>query len=353
MTLDERQALTQIEASRLALFVVDGGQLAYVNGAMATLVGVPPSALAGRPPSPDILEADDWRRLEAGVARAIAEPIRWITVRGHDGRGGGWAAEAMALATSWQGRPATLVQLVPWGRDVEGDAWRHAQTAEAVARLAAVLAHDLGNALAAIRANAELITEETGVGASPDVEVGEILAATDRAAALGRQLAAFGRKAGVWTAVLPARTLVHGAVALAAPFMSPSIQVSVTAGEAVPPVHVDPAALEQALLHILLNARDAMPEGGRLDLTIGAVSLEGRPAVDLIIHDTGGGMSEETLARAFEPFFTTRADHLAAGLGLPVAQAILRQAGGIITVASAPGTGTTVRVRLPAAREVS
>ena len=227
---------------------------------------------------------------------------------------------------------------------------RQAQKLEAVGRLAGGVAHDFNNLLTIIRGNAELLrspTEAVGTAALFD----DLLLAADRAAALVRQLLMFSKRQPVRVEVLDLNEVVTAVAGLLGRLLGHRVALRTALAAAPVTVRADRTHLEQVVMNLAVNARDAMPDGGIL--TIGTAPAE-RDAGDgprrfarLTIADTGTGMTEAVKARLFEPFFTTKGPDHGTGLGLATVFGIVQQAGGHVEVESAPGAGATFRVDLP------
>jgi two-component system, cell cycle sensor histidine kinase and response regulator CckA len=238
---------------------------------------------------------------------------------------------------------------------------RDAQKMEAVGRLAGGIAHDFNNLLTAIRGNAELITQRSRGDALLSAELDAILHAADRAATLTRQLLAFSRKQEVTASRVNLNELVDNVTRMASRVIGPNVQLEVRTGSTLRPVFADPSQLEQMLLNLILNARDALPDGGRVvirttNVTIREGSAEavntGLPAgryVLLQVSDDGVGMDRATQARIFEPFFTTKEPGRGTGLGLATVYGTVRQMGGAVSVKSARNRGATFSIHIPAA----
>ncbi|HEX8679890.1 MAG TPA: ATP-binding protein [Chthoniobacterales bacterium] len=235
---------------------------------------------------------------------------------------------------------------------------RHSQKLEAVGRLAGGIAHDFNNLLTAIIGYSELI-EKRNAGDTRD-HAQLIRKAGEQAAALTRQLLAFSRKQLLEPRVLDLNALIRDMEKLLQRVIGESIRITMESSDAEPRVRADPSQLEQVLLNLAVNARDAMPGGGTLRIAtrnvaltsaeISAHALEVEPGeyIALIVSDTGSGMDEETRSRIFEPFFTTKGPGKGTGLGLSTVYGIVKQSGGGITVDSAPGQGCTFSIYLPA-----
>ena len=239
---------------------------------------------------------------------------------------------------------------------------RQAQKMEAVGQLAGGVAHDFNNLLTVINVHAELALETLGPDEGLHADLTEISRAAGRAAALTRQLLAFSRKQVMQPQLLDLRDVIAGV----APMLSRLIGEDITVETVVPcdigTVRADPGQLEQVLVNLAVNARDAMPGGGRLVLEASNLDLghdQGRRRdgiapgryVLLVVRDTGCGMAPDELERIFEPFFTTKPVGLGTGLGLPTVYGIVKQSGGHIWVDSERGRGTTVTLCLPRVME--
>ncbi|MDB5312059.1 MAG: Blue-light-activated protein [Gemmataceae bacterium] len=223
--------------------------------------------------------------------------------------------------------------------------YRQAAKMEAVGRLAGGIAHDFNNLLTVIRGNAELLLAAAD---SPDGVrmVDEVRMAADRAAGLVRQLLTFSRPQSVRLKVVDLNGVVADLSGILRRLLG-AVTVDVEASPVPVPVLADRGQLEQVVMNLAVNARDAMPGGGRLRLAVAeAPDGPGRLA-RLSVSDTGTGMTDEVRARIFDPFFTTKGPDKGTGLGLAVVHGIVRQAGGAISVASAPGAGTTFHIDLP------
>lgn len=234
---------------------------------------------------------------------------------------------------------------------------RQTQKIEAVGRLAGGVAHDMNNALNAIIAFADLALQEAGPSEELRADIGEIRSAADRAAGITRRLLAFSRRQVLQLQVVELNSIVVSVESMLRRLIGEHIGLSVRLAPDVGRVKTDPSQIEQVIINLALNARDAMPEGGDLCIETDLVHLdvEQLSAFDAIapgdyavlrISDSGCGMSPEVLAHAFEPFFTTKDMSRGSGLGLPVVYGIVKQTGGQIRVRSDPGKGTCVEVLL-------
>src|SRR5688572_22529102 len=218
-----------------------------------------------------------------------------------------------------------------------------AQKLEAIDRLAGGVAHDFNNLLLIILGHAENVSDRVKDDERASAHMRKLIGAAHRAAALTRRLLAFSRRQVPEPVVVQVNDSVRNLEAMLPKAVSQMVSVSMRLADDLPPVMVDPVQLDQVLLNLVLNARDAMPEGG--NLTIETHAENGQTV--LTVSDSGTGMDEATRARIFEPFFTTKG-LAGTGLGLPTVYGIVKQSGGAVTCDSIPGRGTTFRVFLPA-----
>jgi PAS domain S-box-containing protein len=238
-------------------------------------------------------------------------------------------------------------------------ALRQAQRMEAVGRLASGIAHDFNNLLTAIQGHAQFLTEDLPENHPSRNDVAEILHSSERAAALTRQLLAFSRGQAAQPETIQINSIVHAMERLLRRVISEDIAVDSVLEPAPWSVRADPTQIEQVLVNLIVNARDAMPRGGRITIktenaelvppSLRHEELAAGQYVMLAVSDTGVGMDRETQARIFEPFFTTKGPEQGTGLGLSTVFGIVRQLGGHIFVYSEPGHGTTFKVYLPRA----
>jgi signal transduction histidine kinase/CheY-like chemotaxis protein len=239
-----------------------------------------------------------------------------------------------------------------------------AQKMDAVGRLAGGIAHDFNNLLTVITSYAGLALENLPAEAPLREDMREIRAAADRATALTRQLLAFSRKQVMQPRVVHLNDLAHDMERMLQRLIGEDVELALDLAPDLGDVHADPGQLQQVLLNLAVNARDAMPHGGRLrvetrnttlsrELSIGALGASAGEYVTLTVTDTGTGMTPEIQAHLFEPFFTTKPTGQGTGLGLATVYGVVKQSGGDIHVQSAPGEGTQVRIYLPRYRDES
>ncbi len=233
-----------------------------------------------------------------------------------------------------------------------------AQKIEAVGQLAGGIAHDFNNVLAAITVFTELVANELPQGSGIRSDLDQVQVAVDHGRRLTRQLLAFSRRQVLKPEVLNPNTAIEDVRRILDRLIGEDIALETDLAPDVDAIRVDPGQLEQVFMNLAVNARDAMPSGGRLifgtrrrTLAEAEAKPMGLAAGDyscLTVADTGSGMSAETLARAFEPFYTTKGVGKGTGLGLATVHGIIHQSGGHVSVDSAAGTGTTFTILLPA-----
>lgn len=220
---------------------------------------------------------------------------------------------------------------------------------ESMGRLAGGVAHDFNNLMTAVLGYTELLRASFPSDDARLEDLAEVERAASRAGLLTQQLLAFARRREVEPQDIDVSELVHGIVRLLSPVVGPEITMDVRTAPVLPHVRLDPAQFEQVVMNLALNARDAMPEGGRLTIETAAAARAGVSGIRLRVRDSGHGMPADVKERVFEPFFTTKPIGSGTGLGLATVHGIVVQAGGSIDVRSAPGAGTTFDVFLPAA----
>jgi signal transduction histidine kinase len=274
---------------------------------------------------------------------------RWVHERADVVRG----ADGTAI------RMIGTVQDITERRQLE-EQLRQAQKLEAIGRLAGGVAHDLNNALTAIVGYTELALGALASehAARPDVE--EIRRAAERAESVTRQLLAFSRKQLLEPRVFSLQETIGTLQRMLERLLGPAITLTTAIAPDLPPVYGDPGQIQQALVNLAVNARDAMPDGGQLTVQGTRVRIDDAHAraqpplvagdyVEIAVSDTGRGMSAETQRHIFEPFFTTKGIGKGTGLGLPMVYGTVKQSGGFIFVDSQEGRGTTFRLYFPPA----
>ena len=237
---------------------------------------------------------------------------------------------------------------------------RQSQKMEAVGRLAGGVAHDFNNILGIINACTEFLRDRIDPAAEPSLYVENIKKATERGTALTKQLLAFSRSPAIQPRVLDLNERLRDISKLLRPLLGDDIEILIVSRSPSAVVEADPGQLDQIVVNFAVNARDAMPRGGKFILETGVVEFDRAFAerhqpltpgkyVLLAVSDTGEGMDEATVSRIFEPFFTTKEVGKGTGLGLATVYGIVKQSAGHITVYSEPGQGTTFKIYFPSA----
>ncbi|MEO8139840.1 MAG: ATP-binding protein, partial [Gemmatimonadota bacterium] len=338
--------------------------LIYVNLAFARMFGYP-SPEAMLQVAPRSLYADPERRKELDQMIATRgcfdnEEVRFT-------RADGSTFWALVSSTGVKGSDGTVYYLDGAVSDITErrrleEQLRQAQKMEAVGKLAGGVAHDFNNLLTAISGYAEALTEFLPPASQAHEDAEEITRAAQRATALTRQLLAYSRQQILAPQVLQLPQVVDHLGGMLRRLISEDVCLVIQHAPGECFVRVDRGQIEQVLVNLVVNARDAMPIGGTLvistarvnvDETFGGAILgtEPGPHICLTVEDTGTGMDEVTRRRAFDPFFTTKEPGKGTGLGLSTVEGIVRQSGGSVLLESTPGSGTIVRVYLPMVAE--
>jgi two-component system cell cycle sensor histidine kinase/response regulator CckA len=239
---------------------------------------------------------------------------------------------------------------------------RQAQKLEAIGQLAGGVAHDFNNLLTVIIGYSDLLLKRSG--SSPNSAAEEIKKAAERAASLTRQLLAFSRKQVMQRKVFDLNNLVVDMAKMCHRLIGEDIELVIRATQQVARINADPSQIEQVLMNLIVNARDAMPRGGKLTVETATLQIDEShlekhmaaqpgPYTMLGVSDTGVGMDPETKKHIFEPFFTTKEQGKGTGLGLATVYGIVKQSGGSILVHSEPGAGTTFRIYFPSVDKVT
>ncbi|HEU0016268.1 MAG TPA: ATP-binding protein [Longimicrobium sp.] len=343
-------------ATDLTTIAARDGTIRYQTGSTRVVFGAPPDELVGRPLA-GLAHPDDRERVAQAIAGsgAAPSPLRW---RSRHPPGAERALESIVVDLS---HVPAVGGIVLNTRDVTEQAalemqLHQVQKLEAVGLLAGGIAHDFNNILAVIRASTELLE---AAGDEPDaraLEVREIRAAVERGILLARQLLAFARRDAIQVQRFDLGEAVLSMDGMLQRLVAGSLHLGLSVPGHPVPVLGDRGQIEQVVLNLAMNARDATPPGGRVEISVATRDGATAPASGggsrhavLAVRDTGHGMSREVRSRIFEPFFTTKPRGSGSGLGLSTVFAIVRRIGGTVSVQSAPGAGTTFEVVLPLA----
>ena len=362
----ERLLQQIIDANPSLIFVKNwDGRFVLVNEATAEICGTTVDDLTGKtdadfnPDAPEVahLLRDDRDVMSSGkpkfiteesVTNPVSKQTRWFqTIKIPLRMPGEDAPSLLGVATEITERKQLEQQLL------------QAQKMEAVGQLAGGVAHDFNNILTAIVGYADLLAAEFGPESQQLEDLEEIRKAARRAAALTRQLLSFSRKQVLEPRIVDVNDVVMNLDKMLRSLISENIELKMQLAEDLDAARVDPNQLEQVIMNLAINARDAMPDGGRLTIETANAELDADYAakhvsvipgayVMLAVTDTGCGMSEEIKARIFEPFFTTKPAGRGTGLGLSTVYGIVKQSGGNIWLYSELEKGTTFKVYLPA-----
>jgi two-component system, cell cycle sensor histidine kinase and response regulator CckA len=356
----ERRFRELFEDAKDVIFTLDlDGKITSVNKAGEDVIGWSREAIIGK--NIKTFVAPEHFALCSQLLQRITgeDPVQEfeISLLHHNGRRVLLDTSARLLQDKDRAEIQGIARDVTDRRNVE-KMLRQAQKLEALGRLSGGLAHDFNNQLCVITAHAELLAERLDPSHPAAKSVAQIRKAADSAAALTRQLLAFSRKQIIHPRILDLNTIVAETQKLFGRLIGEHIEFSTALDPALGRTRVDPVLVEQILVNLVLNARDAMPQGGKLTIETSNADLgESYRAnhaivppgkyIMLAVTDNGCGMDRETQSRIFEPFFTTKAVGKGTGLGLATVYGIVKQSGGFIWVYSEPGRGTTFKIYLP------
>ncbi|MBZ5501816.1 MAG: PAS domain S-box protein [Acidobacteriia bacterium] len=330
-----------------------------VLGADLARMGIAPEQLVGKSMFEYFETSDETFAPIAAHRRAIAgEPVTYQV----EWKGGAYACHVEPLRDSeGEVQGAICLALDVTDRKRLEEQFRQAQKMEAVGRLAGGIAHDFNNLLMVIQGYADMLTERLPAGDSMRRSAEQIQTAAQRAASLTRQLLAFSRKQMLAPTVLNIQAVVTEMEGMLRRLIGEDIDLNVSSAPELWPVKADRSQVEQVVMNLVVNARDAMPNGGRLTIETanvemgvtskGADALPPGEYVMLAVTDNGAGMDHQTQAHIFEPFFTTKEKGKGTGLGLATVYGIVKQSGGYVWVYSEPGRGSTFKVYLPRTKD--
>jgi two-component system cell cycle sensor histidine kinase/response regulator CckA len=363
-----RQLWRAVEQSADLVVITDrSGVVEYVNPAFEILTGYPRSEVIGNTlrilkseEQEPKLYADMWQTILAGKV------FRGIVV---NQKKNGETFIVEKAITPLRDDKGQVTHFISTDRDIserrrlEGQL-QQAYKMDAIGRLAGGVAHDFNNLLMVISAYAELMLDSLAAEHPLRHNVDEIITAARRAAALTRQLLAFGRKQVQALQFLDLNSIIQDISRMLPRLIGEDIELMVVASKKLGRVRADPVQVEQVLMNLAANARDAMPLGGKLvietaDVRLDESYVQRRSVVPpgnyvlLTVTDSGGGIAPQHLPHIFEPFYTTKAEGKGTGLGLATVYGIVKQSGGFVWVYSEPGLGTTFKIYLPCVRQES
>jgi PAS domain S-box-containing protein len=326
------------------------GVIQMISPSVQRILGRPPEELVGRGLA-ELVHPPDLEAAAATFAAAMTGPTSLIL---RALRGDGTLVTLESTTTPVAGPDGTPDRILSMVRDITErehlqEQLRQSQKLESIGRLAGGVAHDFNNLLTAIRGYAELLLLDLAVGTPAHESATEIARAASRAADLTGQLLAFSRKQVLRPQRLDLNEVVAGMSSLLARTLGEDVELRTELEPELRPTLADPTQVEQVVLNLGVNARDAMPQGGRLTIRTANLDLDTGPHVALVVADTGQGMDAATAERIFEPFFTTKEVGAGTGLGLATVHGIVAQSGGTIDVTTEPGVGTIFTVCLPSA----
>jgi PAS domain S-box-containing protein len=356
------QLAALIDASPYAIVCIDAeSRVLLWNASAETLFGYSAAEVLGCPyplvlPEEQEEFSDRLRRLSSGeVLRNLAS---------HSRHRDGTAIDTSSSASAFYDAAGNLLGIMfaiedTRERNAVQDQLRQAQKMEAIGQLTGGLAHDFNNLLGVILGNLDLLAEKFGTGGEEKELTEAAIQAALRGAELIRQLLAYARRQPLAPKLTQLTPLLEAAAKLLRRSLGENISLKLQILEGVWPVRIDVSQLDSSLLNLAVNARDAMPNGGRLIIEATNVCIdkhalelnqEATPGdyVLLAVSDTGSGMSPKVLARVFEPFYTTKGSR-GSGLGLSMVHGFIKQSGGYSKIYSEPGKGTTIRIYLPRA----
>jgi len=359
----EHQFRALVEQALTGVYIIGDGRFRYVNPRFAEIFGYSIEEILALKSVAELVHPEDRDLVLDNLQRRFDGELEELhyDFRANPKDGGDRVVEVHGRRIELEDSPAVIGTLLDvTERRRAARRYHTAQKLEALGRLATGVAHDLNNFLSTIKSTAELLMAERGSDASLLADLEGVVAAVDRGTALSRQLTEFGNPRPSSGGDVSIEELIRGITPILRRMLGDGVALSVHVDPDLPPVALDRTHAEEIVVNLAVNARDAMPEGGALGLSVrraAASVLPGRDSttassqasVVIEVADTGLGIESHIRERIFEPYFTTKGD-LGTGLGLANVWRIVSGAGGVVEVESEPGEGSTFRVMLPAAR---
>jgi two-component system cell cycle sensor histidine kinase/response regulator CckA len=352
------------EQPLVGVYLIEGNRFRFVNDRFAKILGYTPDELTRSVSVAEVIHDDDREvvlermrsRLEGGEG-SVDHRFRVVQKDG-----GAVPVEVWGRGVEWQGAPAIAgVMIDHSSHQVLAKQLRRSQKLESIGEFTGAVAHDFNNVLTAIIAPVQLALDDLAEGDPLRAQLEEIELAADRGASLSRQLLAFSRKQVVESHPHDLNRIIEGVEGMLRRLVGAGVRVEMDLAQGLHTVVIDATQVEQVLVNLVVNAKDAMQEGGTLRITTQNPSGSGEPMrsggnapplgyVVLTVEDTGHGFDEDVRARIFDPYYTTKSE--GTGLGLSTVFGIASQAGGFVRVTSAPGAGATFKIFLPASDRV-
>lgn len=361
---DEGKYSTFFQQSRDAIYITDRkGRFLDVNDSMLRLFDLTRPEMLTLDARDLYVDSAERARFQEEMERKGSVTDYEVTLRGKDGA----EIECLETATVRHNGDGQVIGYQGTIRDITRrkcleEQLRQAQKMEAVGELSGGVAHDFNNLLTGITGYAQLALSGLAESSATATDIRRVIELANRAANLTRQLLAFSRRQPLEQEIFNLNTLIEMTSRMLERLVGEHVETRLIAAPDLGNIRADPAQMQQCLFNLTIDARDAMPDGGRLVIETSNVLL-GKPCGDkrdgagsgpyvmLAISDTGFGMDEDTRKRIFEPFFTTKAIGEGTGLGLATVHGIVEQHGGQIRVHSGPGKGTTFKIYLPLVEE--
>lgn len=350
-----------VEKSLVGVYIIQDGLFSYVNPKLAEIFGYRQEELIMNVPVLELVAEKDRKLVEDNLNRRIRGEVESINYSFNGKKKDGTIIfiEVFGTRSIYRGKPAVIGTLLDMTeRKHFQEQLFQSQKLEAVGRLAGGIAHDFNNLLTLIILHSEVILKQLGDSPGIAESIKEVYESAQRASNLTSQLLSFARRQVIEPVVLNVNTLIKGIGKMLKSLVSEKIKMETILAENINMVKVDPAQLEHSIINLVINAKDAMPEGGKLIIETQNAFLDENYAkthpevvpgdyVLIAVSDTGHGMEESVKSKVFEPFFTTKEQGKGTGLGLASVYGFIKQSNGHISVYSEIGKGTTFKIYLP------